>query len=341
MKTQSYLPPRLLRWSCFGATVIVLLSAWLMPFSLSAAPLTLTPTPTPTHTPAPLAPADLLREGLRQQHNGNHAAARAAFSSFLAQAPADPQAADAAFSLGESYQADGLYSEAITAFEDFLRRADSDPRRAAAQFHLGQAYQALQEWEAARGAYQIYLQSGSPLMAYDVHRRLAEVAAGLQEPAAAAAAYQAAVSAAPSRVLALAAREQWAAYATARADHAGALTSYPAAIAAEPMPELPAVPMPADLAALFDACAKAGLYGDTDRAALPAMLALDAEGTRGLIEAMHSRIGRCRRCRHFRRPGLSDGYCVRRSDLRRAYGAMRALPSDAGTHCRLFDPGGA
>ena len=230
MKTQSHLPPRLLRWSCFGATVIVLLSAWLMPSSLLAAPLALTPTPTPTptHTPASLAPADLLREGLRQQHNGNHAAARAAFASFLARAPADPQAADAAFALGESYQADGLYSEAITTFEDFLRRADSNPRRAAAQFHLGQAHQALQEWEAARSAYQTYLQSGSPWLAYDVHRRLAEVAAGLQEPAAAAAAYQAAVSAAPSRVLALAAREQWAAYATARADHAGALAQYEA-----------------------------------------------------------------------------------------------------------------
>jgi len=124
-------------------------------------------------------------------------------------------------------------------------------------------------------------------------------------------------------------------------DHAGALAAYPAAIAAEPMAEPPAVPVPADLAALFDACERIGLYGDEDRAALPTMFALDPDGTRGLIEAMHSRIGRCRRCRHFRRPGLSDGYCVRRSDLRRAYGAMRALPSDAGTHCRLFDPGGA
>ena len=123
--------------------------------------------------------------------------------------------------------------------------------------------------------------------------------------------------------------------------HAGALAAYPAAVAAEPIAEPKAVPVPADLAALFDACERIGLYGDEDRAALPTMFALDPDGTRGLIEAMHSRIGRCRRCRHFRRPGLSDGYCVRRSDLRRAYGAMRALPSDAGTHCRLFDPGGA
>ena len=61
------------------------------------------------------------------------------------------------------------------------------------------------------------------MLAYDIHTRLAEVAAGLQQPTAAAAAYQAAVNAAPSRVLALRAREQWAAYATGRADYASAL----------------------------------------------------------------------------------------------------------------------
>ncbi len=120
-------------------------------------------------------------------------------------------------------------------------------------------------------------------------------------------------------------------------DHAGALASYPAAIAAEPIPEPPAVPVPADLAALFDACAKAGLYDDADRTALPAMLALDADGTRGLIEAMHARIGRCRRCKHFRRPGLSDGHCTGRDDLPHVYGFMHALPDDGGARCGAFD----
>lgn len=78
----------------------------------------------------------------------------------------------------------------------------------------------------------------------------------------------------------------------------GVLAAYPAAVAAEPIAEPQAVPMPADLATLFDACERVGLYNDQDRTALPAMLALDHEGTRGLIEAMHARIGRCRRCRH-------------------------------------------
>lgn len=119
-------------------------------------------------------------------------------------------------------------------------------------------------------------------------------------------------------------------------DHADALAAYQAAIAAEPMPEPPAVPLPADLAALFDACERIGLYDDQDRAALPAMFALDPDGTRGLIEVMHSRIGRCRRCLHFRRPGLSDGYCTGRDDLPRVYGFMRKLPSDGGAQCADF-----
>lgn len=123
-------------------------------------------------------------------------------------------------------------------------------------------------------------------------------------------------------------------------DHAGALSAYPAAIAAEPMAEPPAVAVPADLVALFDACERIGLYGDEDRAALPAMLALDSEGTRELIQAMRSRIGRCRRCLHFRRPGLSAGYCTRRDDLAPAYGLLRELPDDGGARCGAFDEGG-
>lgn len=73
-------------------------------------------------------------------------------------------------------------------------------------------------------------------------------------------------------------------------DHADALAAYPDAIAAEPIPEPPAVPIPADLAAMFDACAKAGLYDDADRAALPAMFAIDAEETRALVGDRASRI---------------------------------------------------
>ncbi len=122
-------------------------------------------------------------------------------------------------------------------------------------------------------------------------------------------------------------------------DHAGALAAYPAAIAAEPTAEPPAVPIPADLAAMLNACERAGLYDEADRAALPAMLALDEQATRGLIEATHSLIGDCRRCCHFRRPGQSGGYCTGRDDLPHVYGLMRELPDDSGARCRSFDRG--
>jgi len=119
-------------------------------------------------------------------------------------------------------------------------------------------------------------------------------------------------------------------------DQAEVLAAYPDALAAEPMPEETAT-VPADALALFDACAKAGLYDDDDRAALPAMFALDPEGVRRLIEAMHERIASCRRCRHFRRPGLSDGYCTGRDDLPRAYGLLHELPDDEGMRCDAFE----
>lgn len=123
-------------------------------------------------------------------------------------------------------------------------------------------------------------------------------------------------------------------------DHAGALAAYPAAIAAEPMPDPPAASIPPDLSAMFDACVRAGLYDDEDRVALPAMFAADAGGTRVLIEATHSRIGRCRRCLHFRRPGLSDpGYCTGRDDLRHVYGYLYELADHGGARCDMFADG--
>lgn len=114
-------------------------------------------------------------------------------------------------------------------------------------------------------------------------------------------------------------------------DQAEALARYPDALAAEPIP--------GDLLALFDACANAELYDEADRAARPAMFAVDPEGTRRLIGAMHAEIRSCSRCRHFRRPGLSDGYCTGRDDLSHAYGFMHRLPDDGGARCDAFDEG--
>lgn len=48
----------------------------------------------------------------------------------------------------------------------------------------------------------------------------------------------------------------------------------------------------------------------------------------------------CRSCRHFVRPGLSDGHCAGREDLARVYGAnhpLRVLPDDGGASCARWE----
>ena len=118
--------------------------------------------------------------------------------------------------------------------------------------------------------------------------------------------------------------------------HGEALAAYPLAVAAEPILVPRWAPTPAELAAMFDECERAGLYGDEDRAALPAMVAADLDSTRALVRDMHSRIRSCWRCEHFRRPGLSGGYCTGRDDLAHVYGFMHALPGDGGMGCETF-----
>ena len=104
--------------------------------------------------------------------------------------------------------------------------------------------------------------------------------------------------------------------------------------------------MPDDLLELFERCEAAGLYGPDDRASLPAMLAADVDGTRWLIERMAEQLGpapeprpaqSCRLCRHYRRPGLSDGYCSHPDGGDSpAYGLLRHLPADGGLACEVF-----
>ena len=48
----------------------------------------------------------------------------------------------------------------------------------------------------------------------------------------------------------------------------------------------------------------------------------------------------CRTCRHLKRPGLSDGHCSGRDDLRPAYSdghPLRRLPDDRGARCTTWD----
>lgn len=67
------------------------------------------------------------------------------------------------------------------------------------------------------------------------------------------------------------------------------------------------------------------------------LLATDFDQARVEIVAMHRRRNRCRRCANFRRPGLSDGYCIARADLVLAYGRLHLLPADRGAWCAQFE----
>jgi hypothetical protein len=120
-------------------------------------------------------------------------------------------------------------------------------------------------------------------------------------------------------------------------DHAGAMAAYPEAAAAQPSPPPAPLAIPSDIAAAFDRCLRAGLYGEDEPALLPALVAADVDATRVLIADMASRIGRCRRCAHFARPGMSDGYCTGRDDLPELYGQMHSLPADLGAGCGDFE----
>jgi hypothetical protein len=114
--------------------------------------------------------------------------------------------------------------------------------------------------------------------------------------------------------------------------HADAIDRCPGAVAAEPMPEASPGALPADVAGRIDECVAADLYGDEDRELLARMHAADSDSTRALMDALHVRIGRCHRCRHFARPGLSDGYCAARSDLPHASGSCTSYRRTAGRH---------
>jgi hypothetical protein len=118
--------------------------------------------------------------------------------------------------------------------------------------------------------------------------------------------------------------------------HAQVLARYPDAVAAEPLPTPPPEELQSADAAMVAECVTDGLYADDEVSLIRAMQAADPMATCTLIETMHARIGRCYQCRHFSRPGLSDGYCGGRLDLPHAYGFMHFLPAGKGATCNDF-----
>ncbi len=119
-------------------------------------------------------------------------------------------------------------------------------------------------------------------------------------------------------------------------DQASAMSSYPGAVAAQQLPPPAPRAIPPDIAAAFNRCLRAGVYGGDDSVVLPAMVAADVDATRELVVDMASRIDRCRQCANYCRPGLSGGYCTGRDDLPPVYGHLYLLPDDLGAGCDDF-----
>lgn len=136
-------------------------------------------------------------------------------------------------------------------------------------------------------------------------------------------------------------------------DHTAALSYYPDAVAAEPIPDRaqrqPTKNEAKEITALVHAVFAAD--SDVDRnEALAAALA-DPDGAllcyrtiaekRGIAIAapMVGMVKACRCCQHFARPSKSAGYCSGRDDLPLAYGAnhpLRRLPDDRGASCNQW-----
>ena len=136
-------------------------------------------------------------------------------------------------------------------------------------------------------------------------------------------------------------------------DHAKALSYYPEAVAAEPIPDRPqhkATKAEADEITVLVQAIYANDTNDDRAEALAAALA-DPDGAllcyrtiasdRGIALAapVVGTVKACRCCQHFARPGKSEGYCSGRDDLPLAYGAnhpLRRLPADGGKSCEAW-----
>ncbi len=111
---------------------------------------TLSPPPTPSPTPDPAA---LLAQARRALHNGDYAAAIAAYRALLSFAPAP----DALYGLGEAYLGNRQYADAANTFGEFAQRYPADRRAGRALFLQGASLQYDAQWEPAIVAYHGYL----------------------------------------------------------------------------------------------------------------------------------------------------------------------------------------
>lgn len=103
--------------------------------------------------------------------NGDYDAAEQGFSTFIAQHPEDPRAADAQYRLGEIYLATGANSRAAQAFLQHIKQWPEDARAPESYLKLGIAYARLDKNEEACQIFTV-MENKFPDMSGELQNRL-------------------------------------------------------------------------------------------------------------------------------------------------------------------------
>jgi soluble lytic murein transglycosylase len=148
------------------------------PTSTSTATPTLTPsptiTPTPTPTPVPSARLAAAQEAFAW---GDYPRAGEEFAALLADPGADETETElAAFWVGRSALEAGNFESAPALLQDFVKSYPGNPQVPAAHLLMARAYEEMGNWQAARNAYQAYLDTGDKTLAIYAYQGMGEAA---------------------------------------------------------------------------------------------------------------------------------------------------------------------
>jgi soluble lytic murein transglycosylase len=191
---------------------------------------TATATRTPTATPTP-PPIVLIRQGQAALHNGDSAGAQAVFEALPVQTLEAPEAVQTRLGLAQSLLEEEDYSGAIEALREFLQAHPEHPRGADASFWLAQALMGQGEYLAAAEAYRAYLDARDVIAPY-VQLWIGDALTSAESYNEAVAAYEEALTTAPTLSLIFEIREKLGMALGYVGDYEAAVAQYDAILAA-------------------------------------------------------------------------------------------------------------
>jgi len=194
-----------------------------------------TPTPAPTPTPTP-NPTVLLQEGTLALEIGDPEGAVSALRAAYIADPNGEQAPQALLQLGQALLQDADFPGAAAALRELLARFPSSPEAHDARIFLARALTEQGDLPGAAEQYRAYLSEGTSIVHY-VQEWLGDALYAAGDYEAAAAAYQAAIDAAPDLSFEVGMREKLALVRAAQGDYDAALAQYDAILARARIPE--------------------------------------------------------------------------------------------------------